>query len=118
MQASEAKMIIDTLASGVAPATGELLSDDSPVNQPQVIRALFMASQALQADPGVAIKERVRIHEREMAGKPWSEEEEKRSLEAFDAGKSPRELAVLHRRKVGGIESRLVRHGRLSKVLK
>lgn len=118
MQASEAKMIIDTLASGVDPATGELLSDDSPVNQPQVIRALFMASQALQAATGGAINERVRIHERDMAGKTWSEEEDKRLLEAFDAGKSPRELAVLHRRKVGGIESRLVKHGRLPKVVK
>lgn len=29
-----------------------------------------------------------------------------------------RELAVLHRRKVGGIESRLVKHGRLPKVVK
>lgn len=115
MQIAEAKIIIDTLASGVDPSTGEFLSDDSPVNQPQVIRALFMASQALQADPGETKKVRERNRHRVMAGKPWTEDEDKRLLEAYDSGKSPKELAVIHLRKLGGIESRLAKHGRLTR---
>lgn len=55
MQAVEAKRIIEALATGIDPITGEVLPDDSPVNEPQVIRALFTAANALVTDAGQAV---------------------------------------------------------------
>ena len=114
MQAVEAKRIIEALATGIDPITGEVLPDDSPVNEPQVIRALFMAANALVTEAAaVEADTRKRASTRVMAGKPWSEEEDVRLLEGFDAGKTVNELAVIHLRKHGGIEARLIKHGRL-----
>ena len=46
----EAQHIIDTLASGVDPSTGEVLPEDSVLgNSAQIVRALYLASSALQA---------------------------------------------------------------------
>ena len=36
--------LIDTLASGVDPATGELLGPDNPCQHPDVVRALCLAA--------------------------------------------------------------------------
>ena len=79
-----------------------------------MIRALFMAANALVTEaPAVEADTRKRASTRVMAGKPWSEEEDVRLLEGFDAGKTVNELAVIHLRKHGGIEARLIKHGRL-----
>lgn len=48
MSPIEAKSIIDALARGIDPATGEVITSDSIFNQPEVIRALFVASKALE----------------------------------------------------------------------
>jgi hypothetical protein len=47
------------------------------------------------------------------AGKPWTQEEDERLLQAFDAGSSVDHLTVSHERTRAGIEARLVKHGRL-----
>ncbi|MCL1079843.1 hypothetical protein D5R81_17085 [Parashewanella spongiae] len=39
--------IIETLANGVDPTTGEILPDSSPYNQPEVIRALFQVTKLI-----------------------------------------------------------------------
>jgi len=48
MTPTEAKQVIEVLAKGIDPETGEVLSQDSPINSPHVIRALFMAVKALE----------------------------------------------------------------------
>ncbi|GKS87483.1 hypothetical protein AVMA1855_25045 [Acidovorax sp. SUPP1855] len=48
-----------------------------------------------------------------MSGQRWSKDEDQRLLCAFDAGATLYELANLHACNLGGIESRLVRHGKL-----
>lgn len=45
---AQALRIIEALANGADPTTGELLPESSPYNSPQVIRALFQALQALE----------------------------------------------------------------------
>ena len=47
MELQAARQIIDTLAQGIHPVTGEVMPEDSPYNAPPVIRALFAVSQAL-----------------------------------------------------------------------
>lgn len=110
MSPLDAQKIIDALASGIDPETGEVVSDDSPLNNPHVIRALFLASKAL----GATIR---RIESNDgrpgKAGKPWSDAEDKQLLQSFDSGTSIQELTNQHERSVGGISSRLVRLGRI-----
>ena len=48
MTHEEAKQIIDVLARGIDPATGEVLPENNPLNGPHVIRALFIAAKALE----------------------------------------------------------------------
>lgn len=47
MELSIARQIIDTLAQGIHPVTGEPMPDDSPYNAPPIIRALHSVSRAL-----------------------------------------------------------------------
>ncbi len=45
MDVKEAKEIIQFLAKGIDPVTGEMFPDNSPYNHPKVIRALFVAAE-------------------------------------------------------------------------
>lgn len=110
MSPLEAKKIIESLADGVDPATGEILPAQSAVNSPQVVRALFMAAKALQS----AVKREQRDGTLpDNAGKSWADEEDKILLAAFDSGISAKDLAVTHGRTPGAITSRLIRLGRI-----
>ena len=52
MKTMEAQQIIEGLARGLDTSTGEVMPDSSPLSQPHVIRALFMAARALEQGPG------------------------------------------------------------------
>lgn len=111
MTPTEAKQIIEALAGGVDPATGEVLPEDSPLSSPHVIRALFIAAKALEmtatkpARPAAAAPGN--------AGKGWTADEDRRLLAAFDGGAPVAELARMHGRTTGAIDSRLIRLGRM-----
>lgn len=111
MTPAEAKQIIEVLAGGVDPATGEVLPDDSPLSSPHVIRALFIAAKALEVT--AAKPARPTAAAPGKAGKSWIEDEDQRLLAAFDAGTTVAELARTHERTTGAINSRLIRLGRL-----
>ncbi len=40
MELEEAKDVVEALANGVDPVTGEVFAEDSPCNDPRIIRAL------------------------------------------------------------------------------
>ena len=112
MEEARAHAIVSALANGVNPLTGELFAVDSPYQSPDVIRALYCAVRALEAPtrrrtrgPGAASNN---------AGKPWTDEEDRQLLSAFDGGRPLAELAEAHARTRGGIQARLIRHGRLA----
>lgn len=111
METSEAIRIIEALANGADPITGELLPDSSPYNHPRVVRALFQALKAL---------ERLNEGERRQrtlppyAGKPWTDDEDRLLSEAFDGGASLKDLALKHGRTEGAIAARLVKLGKVS----
>ena len=100
--------LIDTLANGVNPATGELLAADNPCQQPDVLRALWLASRALQ-------EQRLRILRQSTmpanVGKPWSEEENSALIAEFHSGRALADIASLHRRTQAGIQARLEKLG-------
>jgi hypothetical protein len=110
MTPTEAQQIIEALAGGIDPATGEILGDDSPLSNPHVIRALFIAAKALE---GVAAKSARTAAAPGNAGKAWTGDEDQRLVSAFDAGTPVAELARSHERSTGAINSRLTRLGRL-----
>ena len=111
----EAKQVIEVLARGIDPQTGELLPEDNPVNSPHVIRALFIAARALeqQATSPAKAAATTKAATKGNTGKPWLADEEQQLLQAFDAGTPVATLARTHQRTTGAITSRLIRLGRL-----
>ena len=112
MTPTEAKQVIEVLAAGIDPETGEVLPQDSALNSPHVIRALFLAANALGQltdKPAMPAKAAAAGN----AGKAWSETEDEQLAAAFDAGTSVAALAKTHQRTAGAITSRLIRLGRL-----
>ena len=112
MTPNEAKSIIEALANGVDPETGEVLSAKSVFNNPQVIRALFIATDALDS---LAKREKREKALPGNAGNAWSETEDSDLLSAFDAGGSIKDISAKHGRTEGAIASRLIRLGRIKK---
>ena len=110
MSPLEAKRIVETLASGIDPETGEVLPAQSTFNSPQVIRALFVAGKALDS----AAKRAERDNSLPgNAGRSWSDEEDKELLALFDSGAPVKSIAAEHGRTQGAIAARLVRLGRI-----
>jgi hypothetical protein len=122
IEAVDAMVVIETLAHGVDPTTGDVLPEGSPYNHPIVIRALFTSLKAMERlrRKGERRERRRRRKEErgqslpENAGSPWSAEEDQRLIAAFDDGASLRTIAATHRRSEGAIAARLVRLGRIS----
>lgn len=108
MSPSEAKTLLETLANGVDPKTGEVLLEESAFNHPPVIRALFLACGALEH---LEKREKRAQALPENAGKPWSDAEDEQLKAAFSSGASAKDLVALHGRTAGAISSRLVRLG-------
>ncbi len=113
--------VLNALAEGVHPVTGEVFPDNCPYHSPEIVRALYGAVRMLEGaaahrppqGPERPRPERPREGTPANAGKPWSVEEDRQLLVEFDAGKTLKECAVLHQRTFAGIEARLEKLGRL-----
>ncbi len=105
MELAYAIEYLTTLADGVDPATGEILPEGHICNRGDTVRALYAVLQSAG-----------RKKERNLpanAGQPWTQEEEQHLLEGYHAGQSITQLATVHGRTQGAIESRLQRLGAL-----
>jgi hypothetical protein len=100
--------LIDSLASGVNPSTGELLDADNPCQQPDVVRALCLAARALDERRQRAERQRTLPAN---VGKSWSPAEDQTLIVEFNAGRKLGELALLHQRTQAGIQARLEKLG-------
>jgi hypothetical protein len=112
MELQIARQIIDTLAQGINPITGEPMPEDSPYNAAPIIRALHAVSRALedlQPAPMLQRKERPL-----NAGKQWTQQEDAALEIAFDAGISIKQVAAELGRSTYSIEARLVHLGKLA----
>jgi hypothetical protein len=114
MEKAAAVTIIEQLANGTDPHTGEVFGADSPYQHPDTVRALFLALRELNAQP--APKPRAATSETapQNAGKPWAADEDKALAAAFDAGKQIPELAIQHQRSRFAIEARLAKLGKIA----
>ena len=114
MEREQTLRILNALANGVHPATGEQFAADSPYQHPDTVRALCAAVRALDGSAApAAVTERRPAPPQSGAGSRWSEEEEQRLVSAFDAGRTIDALAQAHNRTRAAIEARLVRLGKL-----
>lgn len=121
MSPNEAKSIIEALANGLDPETGEVLPEQTILNQPKIIRALFFATQVLdnlskEKNPGNAVADLSKKAKREKtrlgnAGKGWTNTEDNVLLSSFNGGVPVKDIAARHGRSIGAIAARLVRLG-------
>ena len=114
MEREHTLRILNALASGIHPATGEKFAADSPYQHPDTVRALFEAVRAVEGGhaPAAGAGSKPALPQ-SGAGSRWTTEEEQRLATGFDAGRSVDELARAHNRSRAGIEARLVKLGKL-----
>jgi len=105
MNIQYAKELLEMLADGVNPVTGEVLSADDSCNQPEVIRALHLAVAQLEKAAQKA------KYLPANAGKPWTAEDEENLCRMFNKGCSKKEICGFFKRTEGAIAARLVQLG-------
>jgi hypothetical protein len=116
MQREQTLKILNALASGVHPSTGEVFGADSPYQHPDTVRALFEAVRMIEGSPPAREGQNPERRAGEMPANTfvrWTTEEEERLAAAFDAGKTSAELAKLHNRSRAAIEARLLKMGKI-----
>src|SRR5260370_29534638 len=95
MESAQALAVVRSLASGVDPESGEVFPPESTYQRPQVVRALYEAATALER---IERFERRKTQMPAKTGEPWSEDEDRKLLASFDAGRALQELASAHAR--------------------
>ena len=110
MQIHAALPIVQALADGVNPVTGEAYPDQSPYAEPRTLRALYSAVDLKQKEI-----EREKRRERLPAnfGKPWTSEEDQAAVSEFDSGLTLPEMARRHLRTQSSIRLRLEKLGKI-----
>ena len=89
MDTREALRILQLLADGVDPHSGEVFEDTSPYQHPQVVRALFHSVRALESQSGTTAEPAPRPAKSEKAEKPEKAEPQELNLSEL----SPEERA-------------------------
>jgi len=110
--------IIEALANGTDPSTGEVLPSESPYNNPDVIRALFAAINHIN-NPQPKVKKSLEQKQSDNvknglpknAGLPWTVEQRDEMAFQFKSKKSIDDLAEIHERTKGAITSELKKQG-------
>lgn len=117
MNPEQACHIIEQLALGTDPRTGEALQESDACTAPEVIRALFIARNALRAGPPARPARSAPVMRNGVvlpnAGKRWSVEDADALLQQFEAGTPLGDIAARLGRTDGSIVSRLVHAGML-----
>jgi hypothetical protein len=111
MNQAQALAIVRSLAAGIDPESGEVFPPESSYQRPQVVRALYEASAALER---IERFDRRRASMPPKTGEPWSEDEDRKLLAGFDSGRALQELAAAHERTMGAVRARLLKYGRIT----
>jgi hypothetical protein len=117
MTPEQASRMLEQLALGCDPRTGEPLPDEDPCMFPEVIRALFLAQKALlgQLEERKPAARRAPVMRNgilvENAGKKWSGDDADTALREFESGTPIGAIATQLGRTDGSIVARLVQAG-------
>lgn len=114
MERHEVIAVLESLANGVDPATGQSIPLDA--FHSDTVGALSTAGALLKED--VAALATARRNSRSnpaypAAGAPWSVEEDMRLAQEHDSGMSVAQIAQEHGRTSGAITLRLIKLGRI-----
>ena len=112
MNIIEALSIVESLADGIDPITGEVFPPESPYQHPQIIRSLYTVIYAFKETNAQKIQTLPRKNTPTNTGKPWSAEDDAALVRDFDMGISLRQLAAKLQRTIYAIEVRLLKLGR------
>ena len=100
MELYRAVQMVESVANGIHPETGEVFPTDSPYNSPGIIRALFTCTHHLKhSSPRIkktAEEKQAENKSKGMplnAGLPWSKEARAELADLFKAGEAPIKLA-------------------------
>ena len=117
MEIRRAQRIVEILAQGVDPATGEAFATDSPYNEPQIIRALFTVHEFVRRarKPPMSLDERrqenIDLGRPKNYGLPWTDDARTEVAAKFEGGQPIVELAAVFERTQGAIQAELIRQG-------
>ena len=113
--------IVEALANGIDPITGEILPSESPYNHPDVIRALFTTLDLMKNPEKKAPKVKKTPEQKQAenienglprnAGLPWTDEQRADLAQQFSSGEEIKMLAEIHGRTNGAITSELKKQG-------
>jgi hypothetical protein len=99
--------IIQQLADGIDPITGEIFDNNHILQNAVIVRALATSVKAIENE--VKKKQRKKISPNN-AGQPWTEELDENLIDEFKSGKTIKELSEKFKRTEGSIQSRLLKH--------
>ena len=121
MELFKAVQMIESVANGIHPETGEAFPKDSPYNSPGIIRALFTCTQHITHSPPKTKKtvEEKRAENKikglpKNAGLPWTKEIKAELADLFKAGEDPARLAQKFERTQYAIVMELKKQGLIS----
>lgn len=120
MEQDKAYSVLEALANGVDPITGECFSDDSPYNQPEVIRALFFILR--NKPPKKKVKKSLEEKQQENLekglpmnyGLPWTQESVYSVIKDFQANMAIDTIAEKMARKPNSIIGLLKKQGAIT----
>ena len=106
--------IVQALAEGRDPVSGNPLATTDVCQQPDAIRALMHARELVEL---AARRERALQRSRHSlpsnTGKSWTDDEDRTLIQRFRTGASVPDMATLHARTTGSIRARLEKLGQL-----
>jgi hypothetical protein len=108
MKELRARQILQTLAQGFDPLTGEELAPGTVLEHAAVLRALVLGVSALEQ---MAARAQRRAHLPCNVGRAWTDEENAALVSAFRSGDALKDIAIRHGRTLRAIEARLERMG-------
>jgi DNA-binding NarL/FixJ family response regulator len=111
MNLSEARGVIEALANGVDPRTGEVVESESILESSEVVRALHTALSAIDTQMSRRRRESRARDKDAKRRRVWQPDEERAVLNRVAEGDSILEIASAHGRTSTAIAARLVRLG-------
>ena len=114
MVMDEVISILESLASGIDPSTGEQVQHEV-FRKPDVIRALFTAASSLKLRNARQTEAAAAAGRAQptFAGTPWNLDEDTLLCAEYDEGMPTPEIARRHQRTPGAIRSRLIKVGKI-----
>lgn len=102
-----AREILQIMAKGIDPITGEILPDDHLCNYPEVARALCLAIQSMSPDSPINDLPVNKKNGKLNAGRPWTKEDIRELEQLQRAGTSMETICQQLQRRERGVQKQL-----------